>query len=84
MAEDKNLLLEERKEGMSKYSRISDEDLSPNDNRNSNDKKCGFNRRALVLFFGVTAVAVAVLVSAVIFTVYSGKSLLSKQKGFEN
>ena len=83
MAENKDLLLEE-KGGMSNYSRINEEGLSPSSNHDLNDKKCGFNRKALLLFFGVTAVAVAVLISAVILTVYSGKSLLPERKILEN
>lgn len=74
MAKDNELLLKERGD-MSDYSRLSDGSLSPN---NSNEKKCGFNRKAFLVFFGVTAIAVAVLISAVILTVYSGKSFLSK------
>ena len=82
MTEDKDLLLKERG-GMSRYSPLSDEEQPPKPNQDTNDKRCGFNRRAFIMFFGVTAVAVAVLISAVVLTVYSGtvvgRILLSKR-----
>jgi hypothetical protein len=80
MAEGNRHLLEKTPEKTG-YSAMEMENPEPSSgallvDSDKNQSSVKINKRALVVFFGVTTLAAAVIVVAVFVTLYSGKSLL--------